>query len=103
MDKFFSWDKVSRWFTELKDLGCGRDTLASGLRAFRHLPLALGFEYEAAECEPLMEIAAEWQAARESDPDKADAYTREYLVWMEAYVKNPANPRTMREIVAGSA
>ena len=43
----FAWDRIARWFTELRDLKCGKKTLLHALRSFGHLANTLGFRCEA--------------------------------------------------------
>ena len=43
----FHFGIVARWFTDLKDLECGKETLRHALRAFSHLSDLLGFECRA--------------------------------------------------------
>ena len=95
----FEWDRIGRWFTQLKDLNCGKETLTHALRAMGHVASTVGFPLPATKSDRLIKIARDWSASKDKEPDQAEAYSVEFMSWMEQFVLNTDNPKEMREVI----
>eukprot|EP00969_Alexandrium_andersonii_P146035 6459231-Alexandrium_andersonii.AAC.1 len=85
-DSFLDPLSVLSWFTHVKTSGVGRYTLSAGLRCFKFFGHTFQFEENISGCEILKRIASDWEAEAHAEPQRAKAFSRRFLLWLEMVV-----------------